>query len=146
MMLKKYVPGDPAQRADRDHARLGQVVADDAPVVGVLFAADEILADEAVDVAGDRRRIDAELLGERADGQAVFVAKGPEQAHLRDRQSVLGPALDAEGVDDADGVAVAPARRAAGAPCAAVVADAEGVGEFRRFDLLLLHHEILALS
>src|SRR6185295_8865013 len=115
-------------------------VADDATVAGVLLAAHHALADEAVDVAGDGRRIDAELLGQRADGQAVFVAQRPEQPHLRDRQAVFGPALDAQRVDDADGIAVE-------AGDVAELVDAPGVGGFGYvlLDRVALDHMMLAL-
>jgi hypothetical protein len=57
-------------------------------------------------VSGDGRWVHAQVLGQCPDRQAVLVAEGPEQAHLGDRQSVLGPALYAQPVDDADGIAI----------------------------------------
>ena len=98
--------GDVAHGADGDAALFGEEVADDAPVRRILFAPYEILADEAVDVSGDGGGIHAELLGEGADGEAIVVAEDPEEANLGEGEAVLGPAVDAEDVDNADGVTV----------------------------------------
>src|SRR5439155_7835466 len=95
--------GDLQHRAYSDVAGLGEIIADDAAVRCVFLAADEILLDQTVDVSGDRRRVDAEAVSEGADGQAVFVAKHPQQSQLRYRQAVFGPRLNAEGIDDSDG-------------------------------------------
>ena len=98
--------GDLQDSADGDVAGLGEIIADDAAVRCIFLAADEILLDETIDVSGDRRRVDAETVSEGADGQAVFVAKHPQQSQLRYRQAVFGPRLNAEGIDDSDRITV----------------------------------------